>query len=64
MRGAAARGTRIIFITHDLGQARRLADDVAFLSSGRLAEHTAAETFFAEPVSEAARAYLAGRLVV
>ncbi len=64
VRQAAAKGTRIVFITHDLGQARRLADDVAFLAKGRLAEHAPASTFFAEPVSEAARAYLAGRLVV
>ena len=64
VRQAAARGTRIIFVTHDLGQARRLADDVVFLANGRLAEHAPAETFFGSPASEAARAYLAGRLVV
>ncbi len=64
VRHAAARGTRIVFVTHDLGQARRLADDVVFLAMGRLAEHTLAETFFADPASEAARAYLAGRLVI
>ncbi len=64
VRQAAATGTRIIFITHDLGQARRLADEVVFLANGRLVEHTPARTFFANPASEAARAYLAGRLVL
>ncbi len=64
VRGVAAEGKRIIFITHDLGQAKRLADDVVFLADGRLAEHGSARTFFGAPASEAARAYLAGRLVV
>jgi tungstate transport system ATP-binding protein len=58
------RGTKIVFVTHDLGQARRLADDVVFLNRGRLAEHSPAETFFDDPASEAARDYLAGRLIL
>jgi tungstate transport system ATP-binding protein len=61
---AHRRGTKIVFVTHDLGQARRLADDVVFLHRGRIAEHTSASRFFETPVSEAARDYLAGRLVL
>jgi tungstate transport system ATP-binding protein len=64
VRGAAAAGTRIVFVTHDVGQARRLADDVVFLSRGRLAEHAPARRFFDRPESRAARDYLAGRIVV
>ncbi|MCB1785917.1 MAG: ATP-binding cassette domain-containing protein [Gammaproteobacteria bacterium] len=60
---AHERGTKIIFVTHDLGQARRLADDVVFLNGGALAEHSPAEVFFEAPTSAAARDYLAGRLV-
>jgi tungstate transport system ATP-binding protein len=55
-------GTRIIFVTHDIGQARRLADEVVFLHRGRLVEHAAATRFFANPASEAAAAYLDGRI--
>lgn len=58
------RNTKIIFVTHDLGQARRLADDVVFLYAGKLQEHTPAEQFFSQPASAAARAYLDGRLFV
>lgn len=58
------RGTKIVLVTHDVGQARRLADDVIFLNQGRLVEHSAAETFFEHPVSRQARDYLAGRLVL
>lgn len=61
---AHARGTKIIFVTHDLGQARRLADDVVFLRDGQLAEHSPAQRFFDEPASLAARDYLDGRLVI
>ncbi len=64
VRGAAAHGARIILVSHDLGQARRLADEVVFLANGRLVEHGPAARFFDNPASGAARDYLAGRLVV
>ncbi|WP_236638165.1 ATP-binding cassette domain-containing protein [Mangrovicoccus ximenensis] len=62
--GARAAGTRIVFVTHDIGQARRIADDVVFLHRGRVAEHSAAADFFPEPRSQAARDYLAGRILL
>lgn len=55
-------GMKIVFVTHDLGQARRLADEVVFLDQGRVAEHRPAADFFAAPHSEPARAYLDGRI--
>lgn len=61
---ARHRGVRIIFVTHDMGQARRMADDVLFLHRGRIAEHTRAADFFPEPQSQAARDYLNGRIVL
>lgn len=60
---ASAKGIRIIFVTHDIGQAKRLADDVVFLQAGRVAEHSPARSFFSDPRSSAARDYLNGRLV-
>ena len=64
VRRAYAGGTKIVYVTHDLGQARRLADDVVFLNRGRLLEHTPAGSFFEDPVSREARDYLAGRLIL
>ncbi|MFC2969193.1 ATP-binding cassette domain-containing protein [Acidimangrovimonas pyrenivorans] len=61
---ASRAGTKVIFVTHDLGQARRLADDVVFLHRGGVAEHRAAQEFFSGPSSEAALAYLSGRIVL
>jgi tungstate transport system ATP-binding protein len=59
----AASGTKIIMTTHDLGQARRLADEVIFLARGELRERTPADPFFEAPRSEEARAFLRGDLV-
>lgn len=63
-RAREEQGVKVVFITHDLGQARRLADDVVFMHRGRLEEHTPAERFFTEPESRAARDYVAGRIVL
>jgi tungstate transport system ATP-binding protein len=57
-------GTKVIMTTHDLGQARRLADDVVFLHRGELIEHTPAATFFTRPATEKAAAYLRGDLLL
>ena len=62
LRTTAAKGLKIILVTHDIGQARRLAHDVLFLDSGELTEHTSAEQFFTTPRSTAAAAYLQGKL--
>ena len=57
--GFQQMGTKIIMTTQDLGQARRLADEILFLHQGKLLEHTPAETFFKHPQSAAAHFYLA-----
>ena len=61
---AQHRGIKIIVVTHDVGQARRLAQDVVFLHHGQVVEHGLAKRFFTEPRSEAARCFLAGGLVL
>ena len=61
---AVADGARVILVTHDRGQAQRLADDIRFLHRGRLVEAAAAARFFRAPQSAEARAYLAGELLL
>jgi tungstate transport system ATP-binding protein len=51
-------------VTHDVGQARRLADDVIFLDRGRVTEFQPATRFFSQPESLAGRAFIAGELIV
>ncbi len=58
-----AAGTRIVMTTHDLGQARRLGDEVMFLNRGRLLEKALAERFFSEPENDLAQAFLKGELL-
>ena len=62
--GAKHRGIKVIVVTHDVGQARRLAQDVIFLHHGRLIEHQPAGRFFEHPESDTARAFMAGGLVL
>ena len=57
-----ASGTKIIMTTHNLGQARRLGDEIVFISNGRLMEHTPIDRFFKEPASSEAAAFIKGEL--
>jgi tungstate transport system ATP-binding protein len=57
-----AAGTKIVMTTHDLAQARRLADEIVFLHRGRLLEQRPAAAFFAEPATREAAAFIAGEL--
>lgn len=59
-----ALGVRVIMVTHDIGQARRLAETVIFLHRGRLCECAPADRFFEAPDSTAAQDYLDGRIVL
>jgi tungstate transport system ATP-binding protein len=59
----AARGTKIVMTTHDLGQARRLAGEVAFLHRGQVLEHGPAAQVFSHPATEEAAAFLRGELL-
>ena len=57
-----ASGTKIIMTTHNLGQARRIGDEILFISNGRLMEHTPIDRFFGEPASAEAAAFIKGEL--
>jgi len=47
--------------THNLGQARRLGDEILFLDQGRLVERAPVEEFFNKPSAQAA-AFIKGEL--
>jgi len=57
-----ASGTKIIMSTHSLGQARRLGDEILFLSEGRLAERASVDLFFRQPQSPEAVSYVRGEV--
>jgi tungstate transport system ATP-binding protein len=58
-----AAGTKIVMTTHDLGQARRLGDEILFLNKGKLIEKAPATRFFDAPESTEAKAFLRGDLL-
>ena len=64
IHGVAAAGVKIVMATHDIGQARRLAGDIAFLARGRLVERAEAVRFFGSPATPEAAAFLRGDLVI
>jgi tungstate transport system ATP-binding protein len=53
-----AGGTKIVMTTHNLGQARRLGDEILFLSQGRLVERAPVDRFFTKPASAEADAFI------
>ena len=56
-------GTKVIMSTHDLGQAKRLADEILFLNRGRLLEKANGDQFFDEPKNDLARSFIRGELL-
>jgi len=52
-------GMGLLFITHDLGVARRMADRMAVMRAGQVVEAGAVDTIFAAPTSEYTRALFA-----
>jgi tungstate transport system ATP-binding protein len=64
VKAQSIEGTKIVLVSHDQSQARRLADDVVFMSHGQVAEHGPASPFFKTPVTPSAKAFLAGEIVL
>lgn len=57
-----AAGTKIVMVTHNLGQAHRLGDEVLFMHEGRLVERAPADRFLKRPDSPEAAKFLEGEL--
>jgi tungstate transport system ATP-binding protein len=62
IRAFDAAGSKIVMATHDLGQARRLGDEVIYLHQGRVVERAPVETFFSRPATPEAAAFIKGEL--
>jgi tungstate transport system ATP-binding protein len=62
IRAFDASGTKIIMSTHNLGQVRRLGDEVLYLHQGRVLERAPVEKFFTQPASPEAAAFIKGEL--
>jgi tungstate transport system ATP-binding protein len=62
IRAFDGAGTKIVMATHNLGQARRLGDEVLYLHQGRMVERAPVEKFFAQPATPEAAAFIKGEL--
>lgn len=60
--GIARAGTKVVLVSHNLGQVARLAEDVLVLAAGRAVEHGPAHAVLTAPRTPEARAYLKGEL--
>ena len=64
LMSAATNGTKIVMSTHDLGQVKRLADNIIYLHNGIVESHSSKEEFLTSPPSKAAQQFLAGDIVL
>ncbi|MEX0343831.1 MAG: energy-coupling factor ABC transporter ATP-binding protein [Rhizobiaceae bacterium] len=60
---ARERRVAVVLVTHDLAQARRLADEIIFMNRGQIVERGNAAAFFEKQQSEAAAAFVRGEIV-
>lgn len=63
LREIVSTGTRIIMSTHNMGQARRLGTELAFVLNGRLHEFGPAPAIFDHPQTPELHAFLKGDIV-
>ncbi len=56
-------GTTIIFVTHNIFQAKRMADKAYLLMGGRIIEEGKSEDFFDNPGSELTKRFLGGEII-
>ena len=52
------QGTPMLLVTHEMGFARKIADQVAFLAEGKVLEYGSAEEFFHQPKCAEATRFL------
>ena len=57
-------GLGVVFVSHDVGQVKRLADDVILMHSGEIVEHSSCTDFFEHTVNSVTRSWLAGEILL
>ena len=58
MKELAAEGMTMVVVTHELAFAREVADEVFFMDGGVVVEHGPPDSFFSNPQTQRARAFL------
>ena len=60
---ASRSGVKIIIVTHDLFQAKRLSDEILFFYNGKIFEKNKTKNFFKNPKSKEAKDFKNGLLI-
>lgn len=63
LQEALKMGTRVVMTTHDMGQAKRLADDAVFMLHGSICETGPAAQFFAAPKTDHLKSFFRGDII-
>ena len=63
LRKVSSIGVKVILVTHDVLQAKRIADEILFIHSGQIIEQTSKNKFFSSPKTIIAKNYLKGMLL-
>ena len=63
IKNSSKSGIKIIFVTHDILQVKRLADDIIFLHNGEIIEHSNKSFFFNNSNCNQVKNYLNGKLL-
>ena len=64
IRSTSEKGVKLVLVTHDIGQAKRLADDVTFIHQGKILEQNTSPDYFNSPSTPEVKSYLEGDLLV
>ena len=58
MQGLADSGMTMVVVTHEMGFAKEVADQIWFMADGYIQETGAPEEFFSHPTSDRAKEFL------
>jgi cystine transport system ATP-binding protein len=58
MRQLAEQGMTMLVVTHEMGFARDVADDVIFMDQGKIVERASPNVIFESPIEARTRAFL------
>ena len=59
---AKEKGVKIIFVTHDILQAKRIADEILFMEKGSIIEQNKVKLFFPKPKTKVAQNFISGKI--
>ena len=57
-------GTKVLFISHDINQVKRLGEDIIFMHKGKVQEFNKVKSFFKRQKSIYAKAFVEGKIII